>query len=49
MRQAGYEGPVGQANELGAVPTGSRNTEGFQTGNQHDLMAVYQRKISREG
>lgn len=44
-KQAGHEGPVGQANALGAAPMGSRTTETFQTGKQHDWMAVCRRKI----
>lgn len=38
--QAGQQGPVGQADELEAPPTGSRTTEGFPTGKRQDQMCV---------
>lgn len=45
--QAVHEGPVGQANELGAAPTGNRTTEGFQTGKQHGRMCIEGRFLER--
>lgn len=36
--QACQKGPVGQAKELGAIPIGSRTTEGFPTRKRHNMI-----------